>query len=509
MENSVYDIIKSAVGENGLLPADFSLPQYDSDSKLRFAPGAMDGIMMFHGALTGNSGGGEYNQLCKIVELASEGKNKMAAEEADRFARKGHVLSNIDGLQEYIIKQRDRLNAENLYNIAALLTVDAVRSEAVKIGMAIMELFNTDGNEEFKKCVRTLALCDEFTLYAAYIMRGWSDSNEEFFEAVKKVRGWGRVFLVNSFLEADNEEKELWLLQNGVDNEILPNYSAIDCYRKTHLYERLQKPMTPDEYRGAADIMNALLDDEPEPGISSLEDGAGVLKAFLERSVKSDFLEAEDYSIIYRIRKYARINYGTDSEVFSQSDAILSDDGVLEAIRNALKEGRAIELARNLVKEGEEAGLAGNLELDYKEAAFNALIRDFEDKYTFAALLIEDNYRLDDVLRLIWERLEADKIGTGSADEIGGAEFVKHNRLSYLAQFLGAYPGKGTDIIKQMLRSPVVNNRFTALRVIEGWIDKTGLPLKDMEPPLHQYICEVLIDEVRDDVRDKMKELIK
>lgn len=71
MENSVYDIIKSAVGENGLLPADFSLPQYDSDSKLRFAPGAMDGIMMFHGALTGNSGGGEYNQLCKIVELAS------------------------------------------------------------------------------------------------------------------------------------------------------------------------------------------------------------------------------------------------------------------------------------------------------------------------------------------------------------------------------------------------------------------------------------------------------
>lgn len=465
MENSVYDIIKSAVDENGLLPHDFSLPNYDSETKIRFAPGAMDGIMMFHGSLTGNSGGDGYNQLCKIIELASEGDYKAASEEADKFAVKGHVLADIDGLQEYIIAQKDRLNAKNLYNCAALLTVEAVRTEAVKIGMAVMELFNTNANEEF-------------------------------FEAVKKVKGWGRVFLVNSFLEADDEEKELWLLKNGVDNEVLPNYSAIDCYTKTHLYERLQKPMLPDEYRGAANIMNAMLDDEPEPGISSLEDGADVLKSFLERSVKSDFLEAEDYSVIYRIREYACGRYGTDSDVFMQAEAILSSDGVPEIIKSALKEGRAIELARNLG-------------IDYKEAGFNALTRDFENKYSVAALLIEDNYRLDDVIQLIRERLEVDKIGTGSADETVGAEFVKHNKLSYLAQFLGAYPGKGTDIIKQMLRSPVVNNRFTALRVIEGWTDKTGLPLKDTEPSLHRYICEILAGEVRDDVRGKMKELIK
>ncbi|MBD5156921.1 MAG: hypothetical protein HDT13_04740 [Butyrivibrio sp.] len=496
MKNSVYDIIKSAVDENGLLPQDFSLPDYDSETKIRFAPGAMDGIMMFHGALSGNSGGDGYNRLCKIIELASDGDYNAMYEEADKFAVKGHVLADIDGLQEYIIAQKDRLNAENLYNCAALLTVEAVRSETVKVGMAIMELFNTNANEEYKKRVRTLALCDEFTLYSAYIMRGWDNSNEEFFEAVKKVKGWGRVFLVNSFLEADDEEKELWLLKNGVDNEVLPNYSAIDCYTKTHLYERLQKPMLPDEYMGAADIMNAMLDDEPEPGISSLEDGADVLKAFLERSVRSDFLEAEDYSVIYRIREYARGRYGTDSDVFTQSEAILSGDGVLGVIKDAIKEGRAIELARNLG-------------IDYKEAAFNALTRDFENKYSVAALLIEDNYRLDDVLQLIRERLEVDKIGTGSADETVGAEFVKHNKLSYLAQFLGAYPGKGTDIIKQMLRSPVVNNRFTALRVIEGWTDKTGLPLKDTEPSLHRYICEILAGEVRDDVRGKMKDLIK
>lgn len=325
MEKSIYEIIKSSVGGDGLLPRGFSLPEKDCEAKIRFAPGAMDGIMMFHGGVTGNAGGDEYERLCGIIELASEGKKEEAAAEADRFAVNGHVLSNIDSLQDYIIKQKDRLDAGNLHDFAAGLTAGASKAEAVKIGMTVMELFNTDGSEEFKKFVRTLALCDEFTLYAAYIMRGWSNSNEEFFEAVQKVKGWGRVFLVNSFLEADSGEKELWLLQNGVCNEVLPNYSAIDCYRKTRLYERLQEPMTPKEYRGAALIVDALLDDGPEPGISSFDDGAGVLDLFLEQSAKaSDYADAEDYGVIYRIKEYARKNYGAESCICKRADAILS-----------------------------------------------------------------------------------------------------------------------------------------------------------------------------------------
>ena len=135
--------------------------------------------------------------------------------------------------------------------------------------------------------------------------------------------------------------------------------------------------------------------------------------------------------------------------------------------------------------------------------------RDFENNYTTAALLIQDNYKLDDVLRLVWDGLEVNKIGTGSADEIGGKEFVNHGKLSYLMQFLEAYPGKGTEILKQMLRSPVVNNRFTALRVISGWTERTRKTLKEFQPQLCQYISGLLPEEVTENVREEMKKLIK
>ncbi len=499
MEKSIYRLIKEALNEDGMLSADFSLPKEDNGNKIRFADGAMDGIMMFHTRISSNTESEEYKQIISAIELANKGEGANAKAIIHEFAVKGHMLPYIDDVQSYIVEHKDQLNAKNIYNFAMDLILFGTKSEAVKVGMSIMELFNTNNNEEFKDVIRKFALNDEFTLYSGYLMRGWDNDNKEIFEAVKKVKGWGRVFLVNSFLEPENEEIKHWILLNGVDNEVLPNYSAIDCYTHTNLLERLEEPMTIEEYRGAASIISALLDDEPEPGISAIKDADKLLETFMQKTMQREELEAGDYSLIYRIMVYAKEQSGDFSAIYNQAKDILYSDRVLQVIKKALSQGKAVEFE-----------LARDLGIDYKEQAYHSLLEDFETNFQLAGLLMQDNYKVDDIIQLISEKLEVDKLSTGSKDEIGvGEEFSCYRTLSYLMQFLSTYPGKGIELIKPALRMPVVNCRFTALRVIEQWVEIEQKPLKTSFPELYQYLCDILPEEVREDAQKKMNELIE
>ena len=139
--------------------------------------------------------------------------------------------------------------------------------------------------------------------------------------------------------------------------------------------------------------------------------------------------------------------------------------------------------------------------LPFPQIKLPELYKELEKRY---------NYKVDDIIQLISEKLEVDKLSTGSKDEIGvGEEFSCYRTLSYLMQFLSTYPGKGIELIKPALRMPVVNCRFTALRVIEQWVEIEQKPLKTSFPELYQYLCDILPEEVREDAQKKMNELIE
>ena len=53
----------------------------------------------------------------------------------------------------------------------------------------------------------------------------------EILELAKKVRGWGRIHCVD-FIEPENDEIKEWLLLNGVDNDVVPAYSALRVFEK-------------------------------------------------------------------------------------------------------------------------------------------------------------------------------------------------------------------------------------------------------------------------------------
>ena len=85
--------------------------------------------------------------------------------------------------------------------------------------------------------IRTVGLSDEFTIFSVFCMRKWSDAENEILKLAKSVRGWGRIHCID-FIEAENAETKEWLFFKGVDNDVVPAYSAWPVYEKSDFIGR-------------------------------------------------------------------------------------------------------------------------------------------------------------------------------------------------------------------------------------------------------------------------------
>lgn len=317
METSIYEMIRGAVTAKGRLSENFRLPEDKADNQLKFAPGAVDGIIFYHTAGTESEDSEGYTMLINAIESASAGRTDEAFCSVETFAAKYHVLGFIDLFQEYVIENKDRLSVGNVIDFAVGLMMEGTEAEAVKFGMSLLELIDWTGQEQLKPAVRLLALSDEFTLYAAFLMRCWENPNRELFNILQKVEGWGRVHIVR-MMEADSEEIEEWLVRNGVHNDVVTAYSGMDCFEKVHYLERIRRPVLDLEtYRGLADILDALLDEGPVTGISALENPEEVMRAFLTAAKARTDLEAQDYKPLVNMKEYMeQANQELPSELY-------------------------------------------------------------------------------------------------------------------------------------------------------------------------------------------------
>lgn len=349
MQQSVFELIKSAVAEDGRLPEDFALPDENPQEQVKFAPGAMDGILFYHTACQESEESEGYPLLVKAIERAAEGKMDEAAEAVSEFAAQYKVLGYIDLFQEYVINNQDRLPAGNVLDFAVSLMLEGTKAEAVKFGMSLLELINWEQQEDLKQDVRLLALEDEFTLYAAFLMRGWEDSDKELFEILKKVKGWGRVHLVR-MIGADSDEIEEWLVRHGVHNDVLPAYSGLDCFEKVHFLERIQRhDLDLDTYRGLADILDAMLDEGPVAGLSALDNKEEVMQAFFEAAIARNDLKAQDYVVLLDLKDYIKgAEPDSASALGASLTALLHSCKVRDTVLSALRQGEAVEVAKRL-----------------------------------------------------------------------------------------------------------------------------------------------------------------
>lgn len=324
LQKPILDRIIDAMDEFGCLPDDFQLEGPLKEGQIGFAPGAMDGIIMYH-----SGGAADKQLLAKLQDLTgqallagldfAEAEAKLAAVFAERASSQAKpnskLVSNydgmlpcIDGLHEWILANKEQIEPSKLMDFALHLLLKTRSVGVVKYALALMELLaETIG--KWRDIVRDLAASNEFTLYSVFVARHWENANEELWDMAQRVKGWGRIHAVAELEPAsDDQEMRDWLLEWGWCNNVMASYSALQCALKGDLAGRLQQPeLTQDQFDDATGLLESLFEEEPLLGISDsrLPEPDKLLAAYLGHVGKHK-LEEDDHQLIADIAVMAQ-----------------------------------------------------------------------------------------------------------------------------------------------------------------------------------------------------------
>ena len=318
--DSIYELIKDSLVE-GKLPEGFCLPRTQEDD-IVFADGALDGIYLYHAQPTEISDE-DYSLLVEAIDMASNHDFEKANELFEKISINNRAITICDVLQGYIFNNSETILVDNMLEFAMKQIRFSNNIECIKYGLIILETICTN-NEELKEIVRTLSLSDEFTLYCVFIMNTWVNGNDEIFETAKKVCGWGRIHALRYLRVLMPREKEIreWMLKEGINNYVLPSYSALTVWKEANIGSILFVDPTREEFTYIGRIIDALLDESALLGISTLDKSKEILLKYLQKA-REFKLENEDYEIIKHIMQYAKEI--SESDIVSQANDILNN----------------------------------------------------------------------------------------------------------------------------------------------------------------------------------------
>ena len=305
MENrkALYEYICEHV-EDGVLPDGFSLPEEPDHTGVSYADGAMDGITIYHTEVE------ELNEkqcelLAKAVETVCYGDAEDTEEAFKALGKECRAVLGIDEFQRLLMEKGGIVIPDDLYENAVDVVRKSSDKEAVKYGLCVLGILG-GLEEETKDVIRTMGLCDEFTIFTVFNMIQWQDGNEEIFRLVQKVRGWGRIHAL-VHLEPETEEIRKWILFNGTDNDVMADYTALGAWEKSGAEELLKGDLSKEEFSAIGKIISALLNEEAFPGISMIENAEEVLGNFAECS-NQFAISIDDYGVLQQIYAWAKSN---------------------------------------------------------------------------------------------------------------------------------------------------------------------------------------------------------
>ncbi len=337
MKKAVYTLLCENM-ENGKLKQDFALPEeYEvSDSPIRYAPGARDGISIYHTALSESIAEKNKQQMIDALKYASEERFQDSETAFNNLTKETGAINYVNALLNYVAGNAAELKSANIFKAALSMILHSDHAECVKIGLVLLNLF-AEPSEKLKEVIRCLGLYDEFTLYSVWNMMRWTDGNTEIFNLAKNVFGWGRIHAVK-YLKPETEEIRRWLLTEGTVNGVINAYSSLECWTKSHAREILFGKPTQEEFKGLSTIISGLADESPVPGMSALKDAEDVLLRFL--SILPDYsLDVSDYNTVYMIQLWTEdfndklYEYGP--EIKALCHKILYSDTCINAVKDA------------------------------------------------------------------------------------------------------------------------------------------------------------------------------
>lgn len=479
---SIYDIICQQLTPEGLLPEDFALPRHTPPGSLAFADGAMDGIIAYHMSPSEQ----DAQPLYHIVELIADDQPEQALVGLSEFFPLGEfktMLSYIDPLQNWIYDHRDSLPANKLYQFARWQLTHSAHPETIKFALALLEMLNTQEEKALQKIIMTLALSDELTLFALFVIITWPDANDRLFELAQHVHGWGRIHTVDR-LQPETASIQQWLLTEGWRNTVMPAYSAITCLQKGDLLTRLQQNMP---CPGVDELLRIALEGGPVASLLNVDEGEALSACYLMLKTPLTLARLETLSVLEE--GLTDTDWPTRESLAQQAQALLVSP-------------EAITLLTQAIAQGEGYALALKLGLDCSQDIFERIQAHFEDSYPLAALLFDVDRYGEELITLFTKQLPLDTLATGPALELGtGPEFASYQKLVFIVQYLHAYPHKGQELLLCALQAPVVNCRNMALNVLEEWLDAGHT----LSLALQIALRKLMAAEVDDDIRKRLQ----
>lgn len=494
IEKTIYEMITDAM-DNGKLPESFVLPDTGpvfDNNRIKMAPGALDGINIYHFSPQQPTEE-DCQNMADAVAIASSGDTKEAYRLLLELGRKHRAINIIDELQDCVRKHADELDAEQVYRFAVLdLLLEGRDIECVKFGLELLELFG-EPDENVKQIVRNLGLYTEFTIFSVFNMKLWENGNEEIFRLAKNVEGWGRVHAIER-LEPETQEIRDWLLFEACNDSILGSYNGLTCVINSGVAERLKGRVTDKEYSAIGQLMGNIINEGPVAGISELPEAESVLADYVSQA-SLHTLELDDYGVIFEIFKYASEDMDFP-DLVSLCRNILTSEACRSCIEAAVKDGRGIDLA-----------IACGI--PYQAELLQALQDDFENQYSNCRYLLNDNDYREKALDVFRKIIPPESIEQNPQDELGfSPEFAKYRPLDFILQELRDKPFCGVDYVSCTIASPVTRNRTMSMRILKSWVHMNKKPLRELLPEIYERLLAIRDNEVNDDVKESMRQLI-
>ncbi len=496
-EKSIYARIKKCIKEQGNLPADFVVEEREySDKEIRFAPGALEGIIGHHTAVA--------DENASFIPVLKEYLTMDPVDAMDKFEseKAGDVKTATmrNGLLQSIYENREEYDADKIARLAVCFTEYGKKAETVKLGLSLMSLFNLSGNEAVCNMLKTLGYCEEFTDYVISNTAGWSEEKKQdlYFELAKKLRGWGKINVVE-MMQADTEEKKEWLLCHGCKNAVLYSYLGFECAMKCELYERLQTGnFSDEEFQGASDIMSGLLDEGPCQGMSALEYPVELTILYLEECKKHNW-DAEQVALLADIAAYFR-----DSKIINANRIEPKVKEVLERL------DIHTYIVENLEKSTHECmRIAKMYEINMSEHLLRLMKMDFEKYYNFCYYLFNNNQSVDEFLALCDREIEYDDFPNAMGNDFGLGEVQGKIKLDIIVQHLDKHIGKGHKMIQACIQSPITRWRNMAAKALLGWEKETGKSLKDIDAGIYAEVERVYTIECSEQTKGMWEKLMQ
>ena len=191
-------------------------------SRLRWAPGALEGLGTRHMHWEGSAKASHAITLLQEIAAGSAAAERALYE----LLRADDVVTFYNVALDYAAARIP--DAEpRLHELARRLATQSRDRGPVKFGIAML---GSMGDESDLDIVRTLALHDEFGLYAAQAIAELAPQRQQaLYDMARQLTGWGRIEAVTLMTATSDAGLRRWLLTEGFRNDVTPQYLAYQC----------------------------------------------------------------------------------------------------------------------------------------------------------------------------------------------------------------------------------------------------------------------------------------